>query len=34
LPLEAKTDALSTEILALDLDEGTAVEWKTEKTKS
>jgi hypothetical protein len=34
LPMDAKTDVLSAEILALDPDDGTAVEWKTEKTKS
>ena len=34
LPLEQKTDGLSSEIVALDPDAGTAVEWKTEKKKS
>lgn len=33
LPMELKTDALSAEIIALDPDEGTGVEWKTEKDK-
>ena len=33
LPLDAKTDSLSAEILALDPSEGTEVEWKPEKTK-
>jgi len=33
LPLDAKTDALSAEIIALDPSEGTEVEWKPEKTK-
>lgn len=33
LPLDAKTDSLSAEIIALDPSEGTGVEWKPEKTK-
>ena len=33
LPLDAKTDSLSAEIIALDPSEGTEVEWKPEKTK-
>lgn len=33
LPMELKTDGLSAEILALDEDKGTGVEFKTEKKK-
>jgi hypothetical protein len=33
LPMELRTDSLSAEIIALDPSEGTAVEWKPEKTK-
>jgi uncharacterized membrane protein YhiD involved in acid resistance len=33
LPMDAKTDSLSAEIIALDPSEGTGVEWKPEKTK-
>jgi uncharacterized membrane protein YhiD involved in acid resistance len=33
LPIELKTDGLSTEIISFDDDKGTAVEWKTEKKK-
>jgi len=34
LPMEMKTDGLSAEIIALDADPGTGVEWKTEKKKA
>jgi hypothetical protein len=34
LPMEVKTDGISAEIIALDPDPGTAVEWKTEKKKA
>jgi len=34
LPMELKTDALSGEIMALDSDEGTAVQWNPEKKKA
>ena len=34
LPMEMKTDGLSAEIIALDPDPGTGVEWKTEKKKA
>ncbi len=34
LPMELKTDSLSAEIIALDPDPGTGVEWKTEKKKA
>jgi hypothetical protein len=34
LPMDAKTDMLSAEIIALDPAEGTGVEWKPEKTKT
>ena len=34
LPLDLKTDVLSSEIMALDPDKGTAVEWKPEKKKA
>jgi uncharacterized membrane protein YhiD involved in acid resistance len=34
LPLDLKTDALSAEIMSLDPDKGTAVEWKPEKKKA
>lgn len=34
LPAEMKTDTLSTEIMALDPDTGTAVNWSPEKNKS
>jgi uncharacterized protein DUF4956/MgtC family protein len=33
LPMDAKTDSLSAEIIAVDPSEGTEVEWKPEKTK-
>ena len=31
LPMEMKTDGISAEIIALDPDPGTGVEWKTEE---
>jgi uncharacterized membrane protein YhiD involved in acid resistance len=34
MPMEVKTDTISAEILALDPDPGTGVEWKTEKKKA
>lgn len=34
LPLDLKTDSISAEIIALDPDPGTGVEWKTEKKKA
>jgi uncharacterized membrane protein YhiD involved in acid resistance len=34
LPMEVKTDGISAEIIALDPDPGTGVEWKTEKKKA
>jgi hypothetical protein len=34
LPMEVKTDGISAEIIALDPDPGTSVEWKTEKKKA
>jgi hypothetical protein len=34
LPMEMKTDGISAEIIALDPDPGTGVEWKTEKKKA
>jgi uncharacterized protein DUF4956 len=34
LPMDLKTDSISAEIMALDPDPGTAVEWKTEKKKA
>jgi hypothetical protein len=34
LPIEMKTDGISAEIIALDPDPGTGVEWKTEKKKA
>jgi len=34
LPMELKTDTLSGEIMALDADEGTAVQWNPEKKKA
>src|SRR5436305_1169462 len=34
LPLEVKTDTLSAEIMELDADKGTAVNWSPEKKKS
>ena len=34
LPMELKTDSVSAEIIALDPDNGTGVEWKTEKKKA
>ncbi len=34
LPMDVKTDGLSAEIVAIDPDPGTAVEWKTEKKKA
>lgn len=33
LPLDVKTDAISAEIMEIDPDPGTGVEWKTEKSK-
>ncbi len=33
MPMDVKTDALSAEIMALDPDPGTGVEWKTDKNK-
>lgn len=33
MPMELKTDAISAEIMALDPDPGTGVEWKTDKDK-
>jgi uncharacterized membrane protein YhiD involved in acid resistance len=33
LPMDVKTDGISAEIIALDSDTSTAVEWKTEKKK-
>ena len=33
LPMEMKTDSISAEIIALDPDPGTGVEWKTEEKK-
>ena len=34
LPMEVKTDGISSEVIALDPDPGTSVEWKTEKKKA
>src|SRR5687768_1356517 len=34
LPMDVKTDGVSAEIMAIDPDPGTSVEWKTEKKKS
>ncbi len=34
LPMDVKTDGISAEIIALDPDPGTGVEWKTEKKKA
>jgi hypothetical protein len=34
MPMEVKTDSISAEIMALDPDPGTGVEWKTEKKKA
>jgi hypothetical protein len=34
MPMEVKTDGISAEIIALDPDPGTGVEWKTEKKKA
>jgi hypothetical protein len=34
MPMEVKTDSLSAEIIALDPDPGTGVEWRTEKKKA
>jgi hypothetical protein len=34
LPMDLKTDGISAEIIALDPDPGTGVEWKTEKKKA
>jgi hypothetical protein len=34
LPMDMKTDGISAEIIALDPDPGTGVEWKTEKKKA
>jgi Domain of unknown function (DUF4956) len=33
MPMEVKTDSISAEIMALDPDPGTGVEWKTDKNK-
>lgn len=33
MPMELKTDAVSADIMALDPDPGTGVEWKSEKDK-
>ena len=33
MPMEVKTDTISAEIMALDPDPGTGVEWKTDKNK-
>jgi uncharacterized membrane protein YhiD involved in acid resistance len=33
MPMEVKTDSISAEIIALDPDPGTGVEWKTEGKK-
>ena len=33
MPMELKTDAVSADIMALDPDPGTGIEWKTEKDK-
>lgn len=34
LPMDVKTDGISAELMAIDPDPGTSVEWKTEKKKS
>jgi hypothetical protein len=34
MPMDLKTDGISAEIIALDPDPGTGVEWKTEKKKA
>jgi hypothetical protein len=34
MPMEVKTASLSAEIIALDPDPGTGVEWRTEKKKA
>ena len=34
MPMDVKTDGISAEIIALDPDPGTGVEWKTEKKKA
>jgi uncharacterized membrane protein YhiD involved in acid resistance len=34
MPMDARTDNISAEIIALDPDPGTGVEWKTEKKKA
>jgi uncharacterized membrane protein YhiD involved in acid resistance len=34
LPMEMKTDGISADIIALDPDPGTGVEWKSEKKKA
>jgi hypothetical protein len=34
MPMEVKTDSISAEIISLDPDPGTGVEWKTEKKKA
>src|SRR5688572_29101347 len=34
LPMDVKTDGISAEIVSIDPDPGTAVEWKTEKKKA
>ena len=33
MPMEVKTDSISAEIIALDPDPGTGVEWKTDNKK-
>jgi uncharacterized membrane protein YhiD involved in acid resistance len=34
LPMDVKTDGISAEVMAIDPDPGTSVEWKTEKKKA
>jgi uncharacterized membrane protein YhiD involved in acid resistance len=34
LPMDVRTDGISAEIIAIDPDPGTGVEWKTEKKKA
>jgi hypothetical protein len=34
LPMDVKTDSISAEVMAIDPDPGTSVEWKTEKKKA
>jgi hypothetical protein len=34
MPMDLKTDGISAEIIALDPDPGTGVEWKIEKKKA